>query len=293
MISIVITSYKEPETIRKAIDSFISQKIKEKYELIVSAPDSETLDVARQYAKKNSKIKIFQDPGKGKSYALNIVLKKVKGRIIILSDGDVYVSKNSVNSLIDAFNDKKVACASGRPVSQEKKETLLGYWSHMLCDAGAHKLRTRRAEEEKFLECSGYLWALRSNLIDSFPLDVAEDSIVPALLWKKGYKIKYVPEAVVYVSYPKNIRDYLAQKKRTIKSHEKLKKYSGDIPRMKSFKNELLGAIDILSYSSNIKEFFYTILAFPVRLFLWILAYLQYLFKKEYSDAWKRVESTK
>ena len=53
MISIVITSFKEPKTIGKAIESFISQKLPLEYELIVAAPDKETLDVARSYSKKN------------------------------------------------------------------------------------------------------------------------------------------------------------------------------------------------------------------------------------------------
>ena len=51
MISIIITAFKEPKTIGKAIESFTNQKIKEKYELYVVAPDKETLDIARKYQK--------------------------------------------------------------------------------------------------------------------------------------------------------------------------------------------------------------------------------------------------
>lgn len=293
MISIIITAFKEPKTIGKAIESFVQQTIKESYELIVSAPDTETLSIAKEYSKKFKQIKIFQDVGKGKSAALNQILQFAKSRILIFSDGDVYVSQNSVNNLIDAFKDDKVGCATGRPVSREDKKTLLGYWSHMLCDAGAHKLRLKRAQEGKFLECSGYLWALKNGIIKKFPTDVAEDSIVPAMLWLRNYKIKYIPEAEVYVSYPKTLRDYIEQKKRTIKSHEKINKYVKKIPKMKSFKNEVLGAAYLFCYASNAKEIVYSLLAFPVRFFLWILAYWQYFFKNEYSDAWKRVESTK
>jgi len=145
MISILITSYKEPQTIGKAITCFINQDIKENYELIVSAPDKETLEVAENFSKKHKQVKTFQDDGKGKSNAINQILPKLKGRIIILTDGDVYVSENSVNYFIDAFEDKQVAAATARPVSQEDKKTLLGYWSHLLCAAGAHKLRTKRS----------------------------------------------------------------------------------------------------------------------------------------------------
>ena len=49
MISIIITAFKEPKTIGKAIESFVSQKIDEEYELIVACPDKETHDVIEKY----------------------------------------------------------------------------------------------------------------------------------------------------------------------------------------------------------------------------------------------------
>jgi len=182
MLSIIITSYKEPKTIVKAIESFLNQDITEKFELIVSAPDKETLDIAKKYAEKHKQLKIFQDPGKGKSYALNLLLPKLKGEIVILTDGDVFVSRNSVSEILEKFKDKKVGCVSGQPASINSKQNILGYWSHILTHA-AHKLRQKRDKQNNFLECSGYLWAFRNNIIKRFPLDVAEDSIIPILFW--------------------------------------------------------------------------------------------------------------
>jgi len=56
MISIVITGYKESKTIGKAIEQVLKNKIKGSYELIIAAPDKETLDAARVYLKRNKKI---------------------------------------------------------------------------------------------------------------------------------------------------------------------------------------------------------------------------------------------
>lgn len=292
MISIIITSFNEPKTIGKAIEAVINQDIKEDYELYVSAPDKPTLEIAERYKLKNKRIKLFEDPGKGKSYAINLLLKKFKGRIIILTDGDVYVSENSINKIIDIFNDEKVGCVSGRPVSAEKMDNILGYWSHMLCDS-AHKLRFNRNYKGNYLECSGYLWAFRNNVIDKFPLDVGEDTIVPCMFWKRGYKIKYSPESKVFVGYPDNMKDYIKQKKRTIKAHEKVPKYIKNPPRMKTFSNELFGILYVLNYAKNAKEFLYSLLAVPLRGYLWFIAYKEYFMKTEYQDAWERVESTK
>jgi len=296
MISIIITSFREPKTIGKAIESFISQEINEDYELIVVAPDKETLDVARTYQKNHKTIKIFVDPGKGKSYALNLLLPKLKSRVIILSDGDMYVGKNSVNALLKPFEDQKVGCATGRPVSADDRNTLFGYWSHLLCDAGAHKARLRRAKKEAFIECSGYIWAFRNNVIKEFPKDLPEDTIIPVIFWQRGYKIAYAPEAIGYVKFPNNLHDFLEQKKRTAKGHEALHKYKQfrGAQRMKTLKNEIVEGWTALLYPRSLKEVFWTGLLIPLRLYIWILTFFHTKIKKQhYQDAWKRVESTK
>ena len=56
MISIVITSFNEPIPVKRAIQAILDNKIKEKYELIVAAPDKETEEVVKQFSKKNKKI---------------------------------------------------------------------------------------------------------------------------------------------------------------------------------------------------------------------------------------------
>lgn len=284
MISIIITSYNEPKTIGKAIKSFLNQNIKEEYEIIVSAPDKKTQEVAKKY----KKVKLFKDPGKGKSLALNLLLPKLKGRIIILTDGDVYVSKNSVNEILKIFEDKKVGAVSGRVIPQNKRNNLFGFWSHLLCHA-AHKLREDRNKKDAFLECTGYLWAFRNN-IRWFPKDVAEDTIIPIFLWQAGWKIKYAEKAKVYVKYPNNLNDFIKQKTRTAKAHKNIGKYANEIPRMKTFFNEVAGSFIVLTYPITLKEFWYTLLLFPARLYIWLIAY----FKREnYQDGWERVESTK
>ncbi len=295
MISIVITSYKEPKTIGKAIRGFINQKIKEEYELIVSAPDKETLEVAKRYSNKNKQIKIFQDPGKGKTYALNLLLPKLKGEIILLTDGDVYVSENSVSKILEEFKDKTVGCITGHPISTNSRHNIFGYWSHLLCYA-AHKLRLKRNSKNQFLECSCYLWAFRNKIIGKIPKETAEDTIVPILFWKKGYTIRYLPDAKVYVKYPSNLCDFISQKERTSKAHETLSRYVNikNVSRMKSLKNEILGCYFLFPYAKNIKEIFWMFLLFPLRFYIWMLAFFhRYIRKNLKVDSWESVKSTK
>lgn len=295
MISIVITAFKEPKTIGKAIESIINQEIIERYELYVVAPDKETLDISKKYQKKNRRIKLFKDPGKGKSYALNLLISKLKGGVIIFTDGDVFVSNNSIKEILEIFKDKRVGCVTGRPIPLNSRDNMFGYWSHLLCYA-AHKMRLKRDKEDKFLECSGYLWAFRNNTIRKIPRETAEDTIVPYLFWKKNYKIKYAPKAEVFVKFPLNLHDFVDQKKRTAKGHEALANYVNikKIPRMKSLKNEILESYELFIYPKNINEVLWTFLLFPLRLYIWILVFFHYYLKKDIRvDGWQATKSTK
>jgi len=298
MISIIITAYKEPETIGKSIGSFINQNIKEKYELIVSCPDEETTSVVRKYIKKNKRIKHFKDPGKGKMLALNLLFKKAKGDILILTDGDVFVSNNSVREIIRAFKDPKVGCISGRPVSLNPKDNMLGYWSHLLTDAGAHQTRLEKSQQNEYFTCSGYLFAFRNGIVKEFPRDVPEDAYIPYIFMNKGYKLAYVPEAEVYVKYPTTFSEWVEQKRRIAKAYINYKQIRIDnkpLPLMKSFSKEALkGPVKALKYPKNFKETFWTIMLFKARLYMWMLTYYDTkIAKKQHTDAWKVVQTTK
>jgi len=298
MISIIITAYKEPETIGKAIESFLAQKIKQKYEIIVSCPDKETTAVIKKYMKKNKKIKHFKDPGRGKMLALNLLFKKTKGDILILTDGDVFVSQNSIKSIIKVFENPEVGCISGRPVSIDSKNNMLGYWSHLLTDAGAHQTRMQRAKRGKYFTCSGYLFAFRNGIIKEFPRDIPEDAYIPCYFQRKGYKIGYVPGARVYVKYPTTFKEWMEQKRRIAKAYinyEQIKICNEKPSTMKSFSREAIeGPIKAIRYPRSFKEMFWTLTLFGARLYMWMLTYYDTkIANKQHRDAWKVVKTTK
>lgn len=299
MISVFITAFKEPN-IGRAIQACLDQSLKQDFKIIVSAPDNETISIVNEFIKKDSRIRLFKDEGKGKSYALNLIFKRYykddPNHILVFTDGDIYLDKNALKELILQFKDPKVGCITGRPIAINRKDHIIGYYSHLLLDAGAHKIRTELNKKDKFLECTGYLFAFRNGLIKEIPLDVAEDSIIPFIIYKQGYKIRYAPEAKVYVKYPDNLKDFIKQRKRAgVGAHSKLTKYYKDFQRVKSFSNEVKrGTIWALSYPQNIKEFIWTLSLFPVRLYIWISYHIEATFKnRKYQDAWERIESTK
>ena len=293
-IAIIITSFKEPK-IERAIQAILNQKINYDFKIIVVTPDEETINIVNEYSKKTKKVFLFKDPGKGKSFALNLLLKELKENILILTDGDVYLDENSINEIIKLFKDSSTGCVTGRPITEESKNNKYGYWANFLYEE-AHKMRKKSFLNHDFIECSGYLFAFRNNVIDSFPLDTAEDTVIPYYFWERGYRIGYAENAKVFVKNVDNWEDWIKQKVRTSLAHENLGDYV-DIeitPRNKTFYNEAKGIFDLFDYHKNFKEFLWGVNLLFARLFMWTNVFFNYKLKrKKHYDIWERINSTK
>ncbi|MBI4116560.1 glycosyltransferase [Candidatus Pacearchaeota archaeon] len=293
MINIIITSFNEPKATLRAVNVFLSQKISQKFKVIVVDPFPE---VGRFLKKeiKDERFVFFLDPGEGKSCALNLLFQEFysndKNDIFILTDGDVYVSQNAVFELLTAFKNPKIGCVTGKPVPLEDRKTKYGYWANFLFDA-AHKLRKKLSEKKVFFECSGYLFAIRNGVIKGFPGDVSEDSIIPHLFWKKGFEIFYAEKAEVYVKNPDNWNDWKNQKIRNIKGHENLSKIAPELPRTKTFFNEVKNGLFVFfAHPKNCKELFWLAQLYFARLYIYLVAFKEIKKNKEYSDGWREVE---
>ena len=77
---------------------------------------------------------------------------KLKSNILIFTDGDIYLGENAIEEIARKFDNDKVGFVGGRVVSQNERNTMLGYWSHLLADIGAHRTRKKRAVQNKFFE---------------------------------------------------------------------------------------------------------------------------------------------
>ncbi len=288
-VSIIITAYREASTVGQAIEALLPQSTGA--EIIVVCPDDETAAAAAIY----EGVTVLRDPGEGKPAALNLALQQASGSIIVMTDGDVYAGPEAVAALLAPFDDPSTGAVSGRPVSINSRDTMLGYWSHLLTDAGAHAERSERDRNGHFMVCSGYLYAIRAGLIGEIPEDaLAEDAVVSHLIGQQGYRIRYAPAAEVFVKYPDSYRDWLHQKVRSAGGYAQPVIANSPL-RMRSFRQEAAsGTLRALKYPRNTKEFVWTLAQFLARLHMWLLIFWRVRIQKvPLTTLWKRVESTK
>jgi len=304
MISILITAWKEPNTIGKAIECLAANEysgIEDDFEILLAAPDTETHEAAIQKVKElnvENKFKYIKDPCKGKPVALNILFREAKGDIFVLTDGDVYFDKLAVRYLLNFLNsDRSFGGVSGRPVAlNPRNQSIFDYWAHLQADA-VHQMRLN--SRNTFFPMSGYIMAIRNlnyNLPENLFLD---DAYISYFIFKQGYKIGYEPSAKAFVKYPTNWRDFEKQKLRSLLGFEQLKLYSQVYSKnlkSRSFLQEFSYFYFPIRYSNSLTELVWSIVFYPTRLYLWIKNKLtKNVIKKAKSirDIYLRTESTK
>lgn len=277
--TLIITTAHEPDDLKDCLmsASYFEDRHADR-EVLVVAPDKKSKALAEQYG-----FNYIKDEGKGKIAALNLGLKHATGDVIAFTDGDCTFL--NLYKLIDVFQDEQVGLASGRVMSKKMKNKKWQFYHRYLLGAADYIRR-----KKDFVEATGYLFAIRRNLFNEFPYDVAEDSWASATIYQKGYKTVYVPEATVFVKGPESQADWIKQKMRCALAHERQ-----EGPKIKTFKNEMFyGLIYIFKYKySSIWELLWLPNLYIMRLYVWVKVKEMTEKGLTYGDGWETVKSTK
>jgi len=315
LLTIILTSWKEEKTIVKALQCLLDPEnsgYRGSIQLITVIPDEPTQLAAQKFILKlpqnNFSWESIKDPQKGKPYALNLAFKLAKGAYILLTDGDVYLGKNAVSLLVAIIKQKEAGGVTGRPVATNSRSNIMGYYANLLADAAHHKRTVTMggnavghslafvSREPKFFVLSGYIMLLK-NIAYRVPEDCfSEDAYLSYYLHNQGYKLLYEPQATVHVKYATNLKDWFRQKLRSVGGYMQLWKYGVIKPetKVRNFWKELEYFWFPIKYAKKPLEFLWSLLLYPVRLYLWLkIFYEQRILKKDFVNTWLRIESTK
>jgi len=304
--TIIITAKDEPKTVGQLVRQIEDQmeEIGADYEILVVCPDEKT----RKSAISQDRLGVvswLKDEGKGKPSALNLAFEKAKGKVLILTDGDVALGERALEELVKEFYCKdNLGFVTGHPVPVNSRDKFFGFWAYFLTSA-ADQQREQRASNNQYLDASGYLLAVHKKLVSPMPENIlVDDAWLSRQIWSQGYKIGYAPKAKVKVKFPTNFSDWITQKKRTLSGYIQLRQLqkfrlfndhqlSGKVG-MRSFRQESEGLCLALTYPKNLKEYFWMVLLIFARAYVWLAVFWERkILKKPYSGNWKRIESTK
>lgn len=311
MVSILLTSFKEPNTIYEAIKNIgdvTFSGIEDNFEIIQISPDKATLDEGQRAANDlnlGTRYSQIIDPQKGKPFALNLGFAQAKGEVLVLTDGDVALQRNALLELLKPFEDDTIGGVTGQPVPQNSRKDYWGYLAHCFTAAADHKRKNDfpkkisefYVSEGNFFPLSGYILAIR-NIDMRLPKDLAlDDTYISYYAHKEGYKLAYTPNAKASVKFPTNYHDYIKQRRRNLAGHIDLKKHAELIgyKNERSFIDEVKYALFPISYAKGLKELIWSLTMYPLRLITWFYVASMRLrgtsiMKK---GGWERIGSTK
>ncbi len=150
---------------------------------------------------------------KGKMHAMNRGMKFVKAPIVIFSDTNTILNKESVKEIVEQFKDGKVGCVAGeKRIVENEADAAAGageglYWKFESwvknVDAGFNSA----------VGAVGELFAIRTALFEEVEPDtILDDFIISLRIAQKGYKIAYTPKAYAEENASLNVNEELKRK---------------------------------------------------------------------------------
>lgn len=215
-VSIMIPCYNEESTIAKCIASCLRQTVKAKEIIVVD--DSSTDKTAAVLATFGNKIKVVKTPKNtgNKSHAQEHGLSFVKGDIIVTTDGDTLLDHKFIETIRTSFEDPKVYAAAG--YVRSLKYNWLTKCRALDYSVGQNFHKVAQSYLGYMHVIPGAAGAFRADIFrDHLKFDhdtITEDLDFTYKLHKKGFKIAYNRDAIVYTQDPSTLSSYMNQMRR-------------------------------------------------------------------------------
>ena len=214
-VSIIISAYNEEKYIEKKVRNTLELNYpKDKYEVLVVSDGStdKTVEIAKSIEAENY-VFIEQVERRGKTSALNIALKYIKGKIVVYTDANVFMEADALMNLIEAFHDEVVGAVSSM-VELKALDTgePLGESAYMKYE---RYLQKKESSIYSMIGTDGGLFAVRRNLVPLIPENIIlDDFFIVSNVLNKKYKIVYQESAVAYEFVPASVTQEFRRKTR-------------------------------------------------------------------------------
>ena len=137
-LDFLIAAYNEEKVISWKIENTIKalKKFKNAKIWIVSDGSTDrTNEIVKKYSSENSIVNLIELKRSGKSQAINIAIKHLKGEYVIFSDANTLYSPTTVENLTAPFIDNTVGCTCGKLIYQNPDNVVSGkgesfYWKY-------------------------------------------------------------------------------------------------------------------------------------------------------------------
>lgn len=250
LVSIIVPAFNEGDCIESAMQSLIEIDYPN-YEvlLIDDGSSDETLELARKFEGDypNARVRVLTKPNGGKWTALNLGFQNARAELILCTDADSRVARNSLRWLVSAMADPEVAGVAGNVLVRNNEsfwtrcQTLeyvqfndmlrlpMSRTGTVLVVPGPVGLFRRHALEEVYLRWGRLSGPQKPGVYEGpFEGDTfAEDFDLTIALLGLGYKIVYEPRGVSHTSVPSTLGTLINQRYRWFRGNmQALRKFA-------------------------------------------------------------------
>jgi cellulose synthase/poly-beta-1,6-N-acetylglucosamine synthase-like glycosyltransferase len=212
-VTLFISAYNEKDYVTEKMTNSLSLDYpKEKLHIVwvTDGSDDGTPDLLKQYAN----VTVYHLPERnGKISAMNRGMKFVTTPIVIFSDANTRLGKESIKRIAHLFSNPRVGCVSGeKRITNKESDSAAGageglYWKY------ESALKKWDAELYSVVGAAGELFAIRTELYQHVEKDtLLDDFIISLRVAQKGFKIQYDPEAYAIESASANVGEELKRK---------------------------------------------------------------------------------
>ena len=212
-VTLLIAAYNEQDYVKVKVENTLqlnypSEKLHQIW--VTDGSNDETPLRLKAYPE----VEVLHKPERnGKIAAMNRGIKFVKTPIVIFSDANTLLGKESIMKIAQMFSNPKTGCVSGEKRifnADEEAASAAGegiYWKY------ESALKKWDAELYSAVGAAGELFAIRTELFNEVEPDtLLDDFIISLRVAMKGYKIDYDPEAYAIETASANIKEELKRK---------------------------------------------------------------------------------
>jgi glycosyltransferase involved in cell wall biosynthesis len=197
LVSVVVPTYNRKGYLRECLNALTDQSYPAgDYEVIVVDDGSTdgTGSFLKDYSTGKNFLRFFSQPNLGPSAARNLGIEKSKGEIICFVDDDCIADKNWIGSLAETYADPQVGGAGGKIIAKDVDS---------LCSKYVEASRFFDNENNAEVFIAGLNSSYRRQALcaiggfDPF-FRFSEDVDIGTRIRISGYKLRYVPDAIVF-----------------------------------------------------------------------------------------------
>jgi cellulose synthase/poly-beta-1,6-N-acetylglucosamine synthase-like glycosyltransferase len=199
-VSLVVSAYNEA----RHIEATVLNKLNQDYPhalldvMVVSDGSTDETDaVLGRLAEQNPRLSFFrQQPRSGKTAALNSLIERAKGEIIVFADANSMYRPDTVRQLVAPFADARVGYVTGQMRYVDPHGSLIGDG----CSAYMryeNLLRRYETDIGSIVGVDGGVDAVRRSLYRRMRADQLPDLVLPLAVVQQHSRVVFAPEAVL------------------------------------------------------------------------------------------------